>query len=94
MLDVVVKLRMDRETYRCLQEIADRLYGGNRSKAIRECLAIGMCTLCTREGCPRRRMSLEEVSREVNLDLGSATLQIELKLRPKTVEKPLVFESE
>ena len=92
-MDIQVRLRMDRDTFRCLQEIADRLYKGNRSKAIRECLAIGMCTLCSNPDCPRRRLSLEEVVREAMFDLGSATLKLTVELKPKTVEKPLIYEN-
>ncbi len=93
-MDVLIHLRMDRETYSCLEEIAERLYGGNRSKAVRECLAIGMCTLCSDQECSRRRLSLEAVNRELVIDLGSATLKLTIELKPKVVEKPLIFSEE
>ena len=87
----VVSFRIDPQTYRCILNIAERLFGGVKSKAIREALAIGLCTLCDDQACPFRRLTLTRVSREIKVDLGTAELVLKITLLPKKIEKPLIF---
>jgi len=90
---ITISVRVDPLTYECISSIADRLFNGKKSSAIREALAIGLCTLCDRE-CPARRLTLTHTSKKLEIDLGTAELHIELTLLPKKIEKPVIFEQE